>query len=102
MRITHSTRRVLQVFLDAPRGEVYGFELARASGLPSGTVYPILRRLERGGWITSRWEEIDEHEEGRRRRCYYRLRGDAVVAAKQETRAEREGLRTLNPGWFTP
>jgi PadR family transcriptional regulator PadR len=35
-------------------------------GLPTGTVYPALRRLERAGWIDGEWSTVD----GRRRRTY--------------------------------
>src|SRR5208282_1432231 len=45
-----------------------------ATGLPSGTIYPILARLERIGWVDSDWEDPDAHiAEGRPRRRYYRL-----------------------------
>ena len=54
---------------------MYGYELVSelrarttsAIDLPEGTVYPALRRLERGGWISGRWVEI---ESGPRRRYY--------------------------------
>ena len=34
----------------------HGFDIMDAIGLPSGTVYPILGRLERDGYVRSRWE----------------------------------------------
>lgn len=99
MRLTHSTKRVLHVFLDAPSDEVYGFELANAAGLPSGTIYPILRRLEKEGLLSSRWETIRESAEGRRRRCYYRLTGEGRRVARTATAPEAPALRLLSPGW---
>jgi len=99
MRVTHHTKLVLSVLLDAPAEEVYGFELSRASGLPSGTIYPILRRLEDEGWLASRWEDISQEQEGRRRRRYYRLTGDGALSAREAITAQEQGLRLLVPGW---
>jgi PadR family transcriptional regulator PadR len=99
MKVTHHTKLVLSVLLDAPAEEVYGFELSRASGLPSGTIYPILRRLEDEGWLASRWEDIDEGQEGRRRRRYYRLTGSGSRLASEAVVQQRHGLRMLMPGW---
>lgn len=99
MRITHHTKLVLSVLLDAPTKESYGFELSRASGLPSGTIYPILRRLEDEGWLTSRWEDISQEQEGRRRRRYYRLSGHGASMARSAVAEQAHGLRLLMPGW---
>jgi PadR family transcriptional regulator PadR len=87
------------VMLDAPREETYGFELTRAAGLPSGTVYPILRRLEDRGWIVSRWEVIDEAHEGRRRRRYYRLTDEGRTRSREILTEQSPALRLLAPGW---
>jgi DNA-binding PadR family transcriptional regulator len=54
-------------------GQAYGFDLMRTTGLPSGTVYPLLRRLEAAGLVRSEWEDIDAAAEGRPRRRNYRL-----------------------------
>jgi DNA-binding PadR family transcriptional regulator len=75
-RITQSTELVLQALLADPEREHYGSRLGSAAALPSGTVHPILARLERAGWVGSRWEEIDPAETGRPRRRYYRLTPD--------------------------
>ncbi|MBB4690352.1 PadR family transcriptional regulator [Paractinoplanes abujensis] len=83
-RITASVLRVLAGLLAEPGAQRYGLELMQQSGLPSGTLYPILARLERAGWVESRWEEIDPVAEGRPSRRYYRLTADGVVAARRE------------------
>jgi len=45
------------VVLDAIAGRIrHGFDIMDATGLPSGTVYPILGRLGRDGYVRSRWE----------------------------------------------
>lgn len=99
MRISHQTRLVLSVMLDAPSEEVYGFELAQASGLPSGTIYPILRRLEDQGLVSSRWEVLEETDAGRRRRRYYRMTGEGARIARNAVQSEAVALRLLVPGW---
>ena len=57
--MTIPTQLVLRALLADPSKELYGVEIGTAAGLPSGTVHPILARLETVGWLTSRWEEID-------------------------------------------
>jgi PadR family transcriptional regulator PadR len=99
MRITHQTKRVLQAFLDAPTEEIHGFAVAQATGLKAGTLYPVLQRLYEEGWLSARWEEIDERAEGRRRRRYYRLTADGEMRARTAVSQETTGLRQLMPGW---
>src|ERR1017187_4865294 len=72
---------VLSYFLEA-RGETrYGLEIARALGLKSGTLYPVLARLERDRVLCSHWEAADPSEEGRPRLGLYLLteRGERVA-----------------------
>ena len=70
--------------LDAlDRGCHHGFDILDATGLPSGTVYPILRRLEQDGLAKSRWESPKiAQQEQRPPRRYYTLTtaGGALVA----------------------
>ena len=55
-------------------GQIYGFSVMEATGLPSGTVYPAMRRLERDGLIVSKWEKQSIADaEQRPLRKYYRL-----------------------------
>jgi PadR family transcriptional regulator, regulatory protein PadR len=72
---------VLSEFSRDPDHRHYGLELAHATGLAAGTIYPVLARLERYGWVTSEWEEIDPRAAGRRPRRYYQLTGDGHLAA---------------------
>ncbi|MGK5681865.1 PadR family transcriptional regulator [Actinoplanes sp. URMC 104] len=83
-RITTSVLKVLAALVADPAEQRYGLELMQDTRLPSGTLYPILARLERAGWVESRWEEIDPVAEGRPSRRYYRLTADGVVAARRE------------------
>jgi PadR family transcriptional regulator, regulatory protein PadR len=77
--LTYPTAAVL---IAVRHGHRYGFDVMDATGLPDGTVYPILRRLERRGVLEADWEpDADAHAEGRPPRRYYGLtvRGEAVV-----------------------
>jgi PadR family transcriptional regulator, regulatory protein PadR len=72
-RLSHQTVKVLAAFMSRPRGELSGAEIAKQTGLRSGTLYPILVRLEEAGWLDSRWEGEDPTVLGRPRRRYYRV-----------------------------
>lgn len=87
-RVTAATLDVLEVFVaDAPDDQ-HGFRLARSTRRPTGTIYPILIRLEEMGWLASRWDE--ETPEGRPRRRLYHLT-EAGLAGATALLAERRG-----------
>lgn len=73
LRMTLTAQLVLRALLADPHREVYGREVMQGAGLASGTVYPILARLEAEGWVSARDEEIDKRAEGRPARRYYKL-----------------------------
>lgn len=82
-RMTLATQRVLKELIAEPTRRIHGFELCAAAGLPSGTVYPILVRLEGLGWLESEWEGPEVHvPEKRPRRRYYRLTEDGAARAR--------------------
>jgi PadR family transcriptional regulator, regulatory protein PadR len=65
---------VVSVLQAIANGFEYGFDIIDHTGLPSGTVYPALSRLERDGLVRSSWEdERTAHREGRPARRYYRI-----------------------------
>ena len=69
------------VMLAISHGAKYGFEIADVTGLQTGTVYPVLRRLERLAFVRSRWEsEKVARGEQRPARCYYELTAAGVTA----------------------
>ncbi|MGH4024857.1 MAG: PadR family transcriptional regulator [Pseudonocardiaceae bacterium] len=80
--MTLPTQLVLRAMLIEPTQEMYGLQISRAAELPSGTIHPILARLEACGWLQSRWEDIDPARVGRPRRRYYRLSPDGVEHAR--------------------
>jgi PadR family transcriptional regulator PadR len=73
VRMSLQTLKVLEAFLDNPTDELAGADVLQRSRLASGTLYPILLRLESAGWFVSRWESIDPSSAGRPRRRFYRL-----------------------------
>jgi PadR family transcriptional regulator PadR len=81
-RMTMTTLKVLGVLLDDPTAEHYGLEISKAAGLASGSLYPILARLEQAGWIQGAWEDLDPAAAGRRPRRYYRLTPVGAVRAR--------------------
>jgi len=82
--MTLATQMVLRALLDEPTRKRYGLELCSRAGLQSGTLYPILTRLEQAGWIESAWEDPELHlAEGRPRRRYYQLSKDGIAQARQ-------------------
>ncbi len=80
--MTIQTLALLSAMLADPCGEWYGLELSRVSGVSTGTLYPILARLEGSGWLVSCWEAIDPSLEGRPRRRLYRFSGVGADAAR--------------------
>lgn len=82
-------------------GYRYGFDVMETCALPSGTVYPALRRLEKAGLLKSRWEKsADAHADGRPRRRTYELTGrgrNALPEAEHKLAEVRRLLSDLSP-----
>ncbi len=83
---------VLAVLLDDPEEPKYGFAIAKATNLPSGTLYPILDRLEESGLIRGDWEDVNPTEVGRPARYNYKLTNDGQRIARQETQKTEPNL----------
>lgn len=76
VNLTFLTGIVLQAIQD---GHNYGFDIMDFSGLPGGTVYPALRRLEAGGYLSSRWEDEESARALKRPpRRFYELTPEGV------------------------
>jgi len=73
VRLSFQTLKVLEAFLDDPTAEIAGADVQKRGHLSSGTLYPILLRLESVGWLVSRWEKVDPATVGRPRRRLYRV-----------------------------
>jgi DNA-binding PadR family transcriptional regulator len=96
--MTQVTALVLRAVASGYR---YGFDIMESCGLPSGTVYPALRRLEKAGLLTSGWEEAEEaYEDGRPRRRIHALTPegmDTLHEAEQKLAEMRRMLGELPP-----
>ena len=97
VRVTLPTAAVLRQMLENPAADHYGFALAEATSFPSGTIYPILARLETAGWLASFWEQGDPAELERPRRRMYRLTGAGAHAAREALSATQRLLGALPP-----
>jgi PadR family transcriptional regulator, regulatory protein PadR len=65
----------------APR---YGYDLMKAAKLASGTLYPMLARLQQDGLVDSEWEAQRQDAGGRPPRKYYRLTAEGLRVARLE------------------
>ncbi len=93
-KLRHSTAIILQA-IDA--GFVYGFSIMAMTGLPSGTVYPAMRRLEEDELVRSRWERQSIADgEQRPPRKYFELTA-AGMATLQASRKRYPLLERLIP-----
>ena len=81
-RITTQTLKVLGTLMTHNADGLSGAEIGRAAKLQSGTLYPILLRLEQAGWLKSHWESETPQELGRPRRRFYELTGMGARKAK--------------------
>jgi len=95
LRLSQQGLVVLSRFLAANGAESTGADLIKKTGLPSGTVYPILLRFERLNILESRWEDGNPKDLGRPRRRFYRLTGSGRALAYS-------ALRELNALRDTP
>ena len=84
------TLSLLAELLGSPRAWQHGYELSKATGLKSGTLYPILMRLADQGLLTSKWEESDHR--GVPPRHVYRLTPDGLAYARNQAEGEPAAL----------
>jgi DNA-binding MarR family transcriptional regulator len=87
VRITGPVLKVLgELVGSSPKEGLSGADIGRSTGLASGTLYPILFRLEKSGWVESEWEEVVPAEAKRPRKRLYRLTGVGEAAARSSFR----------------
>jgi PadR family transcriptional regulator, regulatory protein PadR len=82
VELTLKSARVIRAFLDDPGKPRYGYELTKAAHLSSGTLYPILARLERAGWLAAEKEDVNPSAAGRPARTNYVITSEAVPVAR--------------------
>jgi PadR family transcriptional regulator, regulatory protein PadR len=84
VKLTAPLERVLRVMTADPSAPHYGYDLMRAAKLASGTLYPMLARLQQDGLVDSEWEAQREDAGGRPPRKYYRLTAEGLRVARLE------------------
>jgi PadR family transcriptional regulator PadR len=94
-RITGPTLRVLKELMECPLEGLSGAEIARATGLASGTLYPILFRLEKCGWLHSQWEGVNPAEVKRPRKRMYQVTALGQVGSQSAFRELMPNPRRL-------
>ena len=92
--MTGPLERVLGAFLADPAAPRYGYDLMKAARLPSGTLYPLLSRLEHEKLVASSWET--PQQEGQRPRKYYQLTSEGIGIARLEL-AQASARRRRSP-----
>jgi PadR family transcriptional regulator PadR len=88
---------VLGKFAANPAKALAGTDILKETGFLSGTLYPVLLRFERAGWLSSEWEEVEPNEVGRPRKRLYRL--TALGARKTEEAFRELGMPAGRLAW---
>ncbi|MFM5907488.1 MAG: PadR family transcriptional regulator [Novosphingobium sp.] len=79
--LSDHARRVLATLLDAQGGWSYGYDLSKRANVKSGTLYPLLMRLESRGYLEAEWQEPCDR--GRPPRHGYRLTAEGLRLARE-------------------
>jgi DNA-binding PadR family transcriptional regulator len=94
---SRQTETLLRALLGGGPAWRYGYDLSKETGLRSGTLYPILMRLEAQGWLETRWEAAPMP--GRPPRHLYRLTplgGTEANALLGAERGREAGVRVTS------
>jgi DNA-binding PadR family transcriptional regulator len=83
IRLSGPTLRLLKLMIEKPLEGRSGAGISKTLKIGSGTLYPLLQRLENAGWLKSEWEQLDPSQAGRPRRRYYKLTGEGQKQAVQ-------------------
>ncbi|MBV9550353.1 MAG: PadR family transcriptional regulator [Alphaproteobacteria bacterium] len=82
------TRLLLTVLRENPSAWQHGYELSKATGLKSGTLYPLLIRLQEQGFLEARWEEAERP--GKPPRHAYKITTSGKQLAQSLVRAKQK------------
>lgn len=98
--MTTATLKVVETLAHAaPGDEMFGLRICQQAGLGSGTVYPVLDRLERAGWIVGEWEvEQPAGRPKRRRYALTRVGEGAYVRILERRQAQAQRWRSSPDG----
>jgi PadR family transcriptional regulator PadR len=86
---SRQTYLLLAALLEQPRTWRHGYELAKETGLKSGTLYPLLMRLSDQGMLDARWQDSDLA--GKPPRHMYRLTAGVLALAREQRASAGDG-----------
>ncbi len=92
----------MRAFLSDVSAQHCGYDLMKAARLPSGTLYPMLARLQDQGLVTSQWEAPRDDAGGRPPRKYYQLTADGARVARLELAQASASARRAADGAARP
>jgi PadR family transcriptional regulator PadR len=98
IRMSAPTLKLLKFMIESPRQGRSGAEISKATKVGSGTMYPLLQRLEMAKWIEGEWENIDPSDAGRPKRRFYKLTPVGQVGAR-DALAEFQMPAVGAPSW---
>lgn len=90
---SRQTRALLAILMREPRRWQHGYELCKATGLRSGTLYPQLIRLHDQGLLDSEWREPSRP--GLPARHVYRLNARGLALARRVTQEDAPNAEAL-------
>src|SRR4051812_20051984 len=99
IRMSGPTLKLLKLLIERPKEGQSGAGISKVTKIGSGTLYPLLQRLENVGWLDSEWEDVEPSEAGRPRRRFYKLtrKGQAGAAkALAELQTNAPGVLAWN------
>jgi PadR family transcriptional regulator PadR len=82
-RVTVPFLKIFSVFVNNPSEKYSGVDVCKETNLKSGTVYPMLIKLNENGWLTSEWEDIDPKKEKRPQRRFYRITRHGLLSGQK-------------------
>lgn len=84
VRMSGPTLKLLKFMLEHPQEGHSGAHISKETKIGSGTLYPLLQRLELAKWISGEWENVDPVEVGRPKRKFYKLTPTGQMGATHE------------------
>jgi PadR family transcriptional regulator, regulatory protein PadR len=101
LKLSPAGLKLVRHFCDDSSRRWSGTELSKKAGIGSGTLYPLLAKLEAAGWLTAEWEQIDPKEQGRPRRRYYHLTAIGARGARKALADYQLPHAIGEPQWVT-
>ena len=102
LRPTENVVAVFSTMLERPNKPWYGLELANHADIGSATIYSVLTRLERVGFLEASWETVDPREAGRPRRRLYSLTPSGARAGRKMVQEYKPRVRATDPRVWLP